>query len=114
MRMHSSYLFVAAALFCAIPATAGPVLPVEDPATYTYVPPGGYVGNKEMAIAIALIVATPVYGKSVLDQELPFRAVLKDGIWIVTGTLPPNKKGGTLELHISKQTGQIVRMLHWK
>ncbi len=81
---------------------------------YTYVPPGGYVATKEMAIAIALIVATPVYGKKLLDGEKPFTAVLKDGVWIVTGYLPSNMKGGTLEVHISKQTGQIVRMLHWK
>lgn len=82
--------------------------------TANYIPPKGYVPNAKTAIAIALLVAEPIYGQKMLMDERPFKARLESGVWIVTGTLNNADKGGTLECRISKQTGQIVRMIHFK
>ncbi len=82
------------------------------PAAPTYVPPDGYVPNAKIAVEIAAIVAEPIYGKDVLAHEQPLVARLEGDVWVVTGTLAKGLKGGTLECHISKRTGQILRMIH--
>jgi hypothetical protein len=82
--------------------------------TANYIPPEGYVPNAKTAISITMIVAEPIYGRRVLQGEKPFTATLEKDVWIVRGTLKKGYKGGTLECRISKQTGQITRMIHWK
>ena len=46
------------------------------------------------------------------NMERPLAASLKDGVWIVKGTMPPNHVGGVAELHISKKDGTILFMAH--
>jgi len=82
--------------------------------TVNYVPPEGYVPTAKVAISIALAVAAPIYSRHILESEKPYTATLENGIWIVRGSLKKDYKGGTLECRISKQTGQIVRLIHWK
>ena len=73
----------------------------------------------DVAIAIAEAVLVPVYGKNVVISERPFHAILKDHLWIVTGTVPCEGAppgavcpGGNAEVRISKKTGRIVYMMH--
>jgi hypothetical protein len=78
-------------------------------------PKNGYVPDKDTAIAIAYAVAVPIYGKKLMDEELPFRAELVDGVWVVLGTLHCDLcAGGTVIVEIDKASGKILFMIHTK
>lgn len=74
-------------------------------------PKNGYVPDADTARAIAYGVAIPVYGKKKIDAELPFRTELKDGKWIVLGTIH-SATGGTLVVQIDQTTGKICYLNH--
>src|SRR5262245_11890322 len=77
-------------------------------------PKDGYVPNAETAVKIAEAVLEPVYGKETLNQEKPLKAVQQGDVWRVAGTLPPYSKGGTAVVKISKFSGEILFMGHYK
>ena len=80
----------------------------------SYKPKKGYVPDEETAIAIAVAVWIPIYGKEQIEYEKPYKASLKNGIWTVTGSLPKGFKGGTAEARISQDSGCILRVIHYK
>ena len=95
-------------------AVALPARPADKP---NYVPKDGYVPDKETAIAIAIAVWTPIYGKKMIEDEKPYVAKLINDVWLVTGSLPPPPKGliaagGVAEIEIAKQSGCILRVIH--
>ena len=79
-----------------------------------YKPKEGYVPDKETAIAIAVAVWKPIYGKEKIENEKPYKASLKNGVWTVTGSLPEGWKGGVAEAEIAKDDGKIIRIIHGK
>jgi hypothetical protein len=81
-----------------------------------YVPPDGFVPDEETAKKIAEAIWLPIYGKSVLRQK-PYKAKLFDErIWVVEGTLKgwPFVLGGTAYIEIDKNTGEILKLTHFK
>jgi hypothetical protein len=82
----------------------------------SYQPQAGYVPNAETAIKVAEAVLIPVYGEKEIMSERPFKATLNGDVWIVSGTLhcEPHCDGGTAEVKISKSSGQILHMIHYK
>ena len=97
------------------PGAATPEVPtVVSASQANYKPKNGYVPNEETAIAIAVAVWTPIYGKATIAGEKPYKATLKNGVWIVTGSLPEGYVGGTAEASISRDTGCILRVIHSK
>jgi hypothetical protein len=83
-------------------------------ASHNYKPVEGYVPNEETAIAIAVAVWVPIYGKERIEEKKPYKAILKDGIWYVRGSIPQGWTGGVPEAEISKDNGQILRVSHGK
>lgn len=79
-----------------------------------YKPESGYVPDATTAIAIAVAAWIPIYGKKQIDGEKPYNAVLKDGVWTVSGSLPKGWVGGTAEALISQDDGRILRITHYK
>ena len=83
---------------------------------HSYKPKEGYVPDAETAIKIAEAVLIPIYGEKVINGEKPLKAELKDGIWIITGTLhcPEGHRclGGVAEIEISKDDGRVLRVTH--
>ncbi len=80
-------------------------------------PPDGFVPNAKTAVKIGEAVLIPVYGEKQIDSERPFTAKLHRDVWIVTGTLncgTPQCHGGTAVVKISKGSGQILFMTHYK
>ena len=82
-------------------------------------PKEGYVPDSTTAVKVAEAALIPVYGKRQIESEEPFNATLKDGVWIVRGTLPcPDPqtvcKGGVAEVKISKDDARILSMIHYK
>ena len=55
---------------------------------HSYVPPNGAVPDGETAVAIAEAILIPIYGRDQILSERPFRAILKNEIWAVEGSLP--------------------------
>ena len=82
--------------------------------THSYVPPkAGMVPDASTATEIAYAVGVPVFGKKQMDDEQPFRADLKDGIWTVLGTLHCTScAGGTLVVQIRKADGTVLHLIH--
>ena len=83
-------------------------------------PKEGFVPNSETAVKVGEAVLTPVYGEEKILGERPFKATLQGDVWMVEGTLhcggPPGAQcfGGTAVVNISKTSGQILFMMHYK
>jgi hypothetical protein len=80
-------------------------------------PKEGFVPNAETAVRVAEAVLIPVYGEKKILSERPFKATLGGDVWTVAGTLhcgAPQCVGGTAEVKISKSTGQVLQMIHYK
>ena len=90
--------------------------PESDFPGNSFTPQNGYVPDEQTAIAIAIAVAAwiPIYGKAQIEKEKPYKATLKDGVWTVTGTLPPGYDGGTAVADIAQTDGRILRVIHYQ
>ena len=75
---------------------------------------GGFVPDEQTAIAIAVAVWKPIFGKENIEDQKPWRAYLVNDAWIVFGSLPKGYKGGVAQAAISKQTGEILHVTHGK
>lgn len=84
------------------------------PPNTKYRPKAGYVPDAATAIKIAEAVWLPIYGEETLKDERPFTARLVKGVWVVEGTLPKDLVGGTAYAEISKETGCILNVMHFK
>jgi hypothetical protein len=70
----------------------------------------GYINQPETAIKIAEAVWQPIYGDEIYNHK-PFKAELKDSVWIVTGTVY-TKLGGAPRMVINKKDGRILELEH--
>lgn len=83
-------------------------------------PKEGFVPNAETAVKVGEAVLMPVYGEGKILGERPFGAALQGDVWTVQGTLrcggPPGTlcHGGTAVVKISKTSGEILFMTHYK
>ena len=75
-------------------------------------PKDGFVPDEKTAIAIAVAVWSPVYGEKEIQAEKPYRAILKNGIWHIEGTLPEATPGGVAVAEISKEDGRVIGVGH--
>jgi len=80
----------------------------------SFKPKRGYVPDEQTAIAIAVAVWTPIYGKDHVESEKPFHAKLHGGVWTVTGSLPEGYVGGTALAEIAQDDGRILRVIHYQ
>ena len=83
-----------------------------DAQKHNYKPAEGYVPDQETAIRIAVAVWNPIYGKEQIEKEKPYKAILKNGIWYVTGSLPEGRVGGVALAEIDKESCCIIRISH--
>jgi hypothetical protein len=70
------------------------------------------VPNEQVALRIAEAVLIPIYGQETIDAEKPLVATLREGVWTVTGTLPPRHVGGVALIEIARADGRIIRVSH--
>lgn len=77
-------------------------------------PAAGYVPDEQTAIRIAVAIWEPIYGHKQSESQKPYRARLKDGVWIVEGSLPKGWIGGVALAEIWKEDGRILRVSHGK
>lgn len=79
-----------------------------------YKPDRGYVPDEKTAIGIAISVWKPIYGESKIEKQAPFFAYLVDDLWVVTGSLPKLKSGGTAKAIIDRDSGKVLHITHYK
>src|SRR2546423_422572 len=84
------------------------------PSQSSYVPKEGFVPDKATAIRMAEAVLIPIYGEAHIIHERPFKAMLKDSVWYVKGTLPKHFLGGVAMVRLSKHDGRILYVMHGK
>jgi hypothetical protein len=89
-------------------------LAVSLSATAQYKPKDGFVPDAATAIKIAVAIWAPIFGDAKIAVEKPYHATLKDGIWIVEGSLPEGYVGGVARAEILKEDGRIVSISHGK
>ena len=78
-------------------------------------PKNGMVPDSATAIAIAVAVWNPIYGKDHIAGESPYEAKLTSGVWTVNGSLPKGMTdGGVAEIDIDQYSGRILRLSHGK
>ena len=92
---------------------ASAVALAAEPSQHSTKPKSGYVPDAATAIKIAVAVWEPIYGSEAIGKQKPYRARLKDGVWIVEGTLsPPTDLGGYAVAEIAQDDGRILRVTH--
>lgn len=74
----------------------------------------GLVPDSETAIAIAVSIWNPIYGKENIAKQSPFFAYQVSDYWVVTGSLPQGWKGGTAKCVISKKDASVIHVMHYK
>jgi len=97
-------------LFTSVVLVVG--LAFADEPKHSFKPEQGFVPDKKTVITIAIAVWSPIYGEEKIQNEKPFKAVLKDGVWHVEGSLPQNTLGGVAVAEISKDDARILRISH--
>lgn len=80
--------------------------------TETYRPSAGYVPDAKTAVAIAIAVLTPIYGRSDINSEKPWHTGLKGGVWTVVGTFHGPGEGGSAVIQMDKKTGKVLFVGH--
>jgi hypothetical protein len=92
----------------------------QTPQRVSIRPKEGFVPNAETAVKVGEAVLMPVYGESKVLAERPFKAKLRGDVWTVEGTVPCDGPpgatcpGGAAVVKISKMSGQILFMMHYK
>ena len=81
-----------------------------------YFPKEGFVSTPEIAVQIADIILSKIYGEKKIEKQKPFFVKLENDIWIICGhfELDPNVKGGVAYIEIRKSTGEILKVIHEK
>lgn len=79
-----------------------------------FLPKDGMVPDAQTAIAIAVAVWNPVYGEKEITSEKPYQAVLNNGRWTVTGSVPKGWVGGVATAVIAKRDGRVIKIYHTK
>jgi len=73
-----------------------------------------FVSDEGTAIRISEAKLSAIYGKKQIESERPFHAMLKDGIWTVSGSLPEGWVDGVATIRIDQRTGKTISYGHGK
>lgn len=75
--------------------------------------PGKFLIDKEDdAVALAEVYLFSVYGKREIKDQRPYEIYLIDHYWVMNGTLPLGTDGGTFEIVLDAETGEVKRLVH--
>ncbi len=80
-------------------------------------PKEGVIPDQSLATVVGRAYLEPIYGKAVIDRELPLRATLKGGVWTVVGSRPKNQRiflGGLAEIKLCQSNGRALSITHYK
>lgn len=109
-KMKTKYLFVSIHFLAAMLIS----ITVAGVDIAAYVPSDGFVPDERTAVRIAEAVLIPIYGEQQVARERPYQASLRNGVWIILGSLPKNVLGGVAKVEISKKNGCVLSVIHGK
>lgn len=72
------------------------------------------IPDKQTAITIAEAILFKVYGKDQILGEKPYNVSLRDGYWLLSGSLPDGYVGGTFLIVLSEKDGRVIKLTHGK
>ena len=75
-----------------------------------FIPPNGFVPDKQTAINVAEAVLLPIYGKEALNYAKPLTAILDNNTWVIEGKKREGSYGGTVYIKIQKSDGKVLYM----
>jgi hypothetical protein len=75
-------------------------------------PTQGIIPDEVTAVNVAEAVFQPIFGTEEVKKYLPYHAQLKEGAWIVYGTLKPGSRGDTPQMTIQKKDGKVIEVWH--
>jgi len=81
---------------------------------HSYVPDEGFVPDQTTAAILAETILKPIYGEENIDRQKPFKVILRNNIWVITGTLPEGLMGGVAIIELSKKDAKVIRVSHGK
>ena len=81
---------------------------------HSYVPDNGFVPDQATAVILAEAILKPIYGEQNIDRQKPLKAILKNDVWIIDGTLPKGLLGGVAIIEIAKKDAKVIRVSHGK
>ena len=87
---------------------------VDKNLEHSYVPKAGFIPTDEVAIKVAEAVLFNIYGKEQIESQKPYLVTDLGNEWIISGSIPPNRIGGTFLIRISKKDGKITLVTHSK
>ncbi len=102
-------IFAAGCLAISLPTSA-----ISAVGEKSYVPVGGYIKDKDVALKVAEAILDSVYGTDLIAKEKPLVVSLKGNVWTINGTLKAGYKGGVAEIRISKTSGKVLYLNHEK
>ena len=79
-----------------------------------YFPKEGFVSTPEIAVQIADIILSKIYGEKKIEKQKPFFVKLENDIWIIEGHLEKGYLGGVAYIELSKKNGEVLKVIHTK
>jgi hypothetical protein len=70
------------------------------------------VDNEKMAAELAEVYIANIYGKEAAERQKPYSVLEVDRRWQVKGVMQKRQLGGTFEIHIAKEDGKILLLVH--
>lgn len=80
----------------------------------SYKPKEGFVPTAQVAVTIADVVLSNIYGKDNIDAQKPFSVNLENDIWLIEGHIEQGYLGGVAYMEIRKSNGEILKVIHGK
>lgn len=72
------------------------------------------IKDSVVAITIAESVLFEIYGKTNITNQKPYEIYHINNYWLLTGTLPKGRDGGTFLLIMDDRNSQIIKLTHGK
>jgi hypothetical protein len=79
---------------------------------HNYRPLNGIIHNEEIALKIADVILSDIYGVEAILIQKPLTARSDGSKWVVSGILKGDIAGGVAVIEINKSDGRILRISH--
>ena len=72
------------------------------------------LNDKNKVLDFVELILFDLYGKKEIQSQRPYDVYKINEYWLVSGTLPKNKRGGTFLIIIDSRNYRIIRLTHGK
>lgn len=76
--------------------------------------PDKVISDSETAVEVAESILFELYGKENIVKQRPYDVNYIDNYYIINGTLPIYKMGGTFLIIINSKDGKVIKLTHGK